>query len=167
MSHGQFALSHKKRVLCLTRNPCQWGVVNGGCVVVGWPLPSYSFTSPILWFTKLLKHPPKKLPTDGILADEKSMLARWRAWLFIPSYESIYVGFQRFPEGCLSSQWSSLEATLWVPSKSYTNALIQPVEFHFGSVIKRGLRLMTSTLGSTFQKDEVRVQTIPLASSPS
>ena len=123
--------------------------------------------SPILWFTKLLRHPPKKLPTDGILADEKSMFARWRAWLFIPSYESIYVGFQRFPEGCLSSQWSSLEATLWVPSKSYTNALIQPVEFHFGSVIKRGLRLMTSALGSTFQKEEVRVQTIPLASSPS
>ena len=30
-------------------------------------------------------------------------------WLFIPSYESICVGFWRFPKGSLSFQWSSLE----------------------------------------------------------
>ena len=52
--------------------------------------------SPILPSTKLLGKSKKKLPTDEILADGKSMNARWRGWLFIPSYEGICVGFWRF-----------------------------------------------------------------------
>ena len=39
-----------------------------------------------------------KLPTDKILADEKLMFIRWRGWLFIQLYESICVGFWRFPQ---------------------------------------------------------------------
>ena len=35
---------------------------------------------------------------DEILVDEKSIFARWRGWLFIPSYESICVGFWRLPK---------------------------------------------------------------------
>jgi hypothetical protein len=40
---------------------------------------------------------------------------------------------------------------------------IQPVEFHFISrlVIKRGLKLIISTIGSTIQKEEVGIQTPP------
>ena len=58
--------------------------------------------------------------------------------------------------------------TLWEPSKTHTNALIQLLEFYFFSqlVIKRGLELMASTLGSTFKNQEVRVRFPPLASSP-
>ena len=43
--------------------------------------------------------------------------------------------------------------------KSHTNALIQCVKFHFISklVIKRGLELMATTLGYTFQKEEVGI----------
>ena len=57
---------------------------------------------------------------------------------------------------------------LWVPSKSHTNALIQLVKFYFISkvVIKRGLKLMAGTLGSTFRKGEVGIQIPHLASSP-
>ena len=40
---------------------------------------------------------------------------------------------------------------------------IQPVEFHFISrlVIKRGLKLIISTIGSTIQKEEVGIQPPP------
>jgi len=49
----------------------------------------------------------KKLLTDKILVDENSTVMRWSGWLFIPSYESICVGFWRFLEGSLSFQWNS------------------------------------------------------------
>ena len=48
----------------------------------------------------------KKLLMDEISADEKSMFTRWRGWLFIWLYESICVGFWRYPEGSQSSQCS-------------------------------------------------------------
>ena len=56
-----------------------------------------------------------------------------------------------------------IKGSLWEPSKSYTNALIRPVKFHLISrlVIKKGLKSMASTFGSTFQKEEVGVHPPP------
>ena len=67
--------------------------------------------------------------------------------------------------------WSSKGAIgnvgnpFWNP---HTNALIQPVKFHFisGLVIKRGLELMASTLGSTFWKEGIGIWSPILAVSP-
>ena len=68
--------------------------------------PSY-----ILW--NCSGSPKKQLLTYENLADEKSMFARWRDWLFIPSHERICLGFWRFLEGSLSSQWSYLQITCY------------------------------------------------------
>ena len=45
------------------------------------------------------------------------------------------------------------------PSKSHTNAIVQPVIFSFilRLVIRRGLELMAGTLDSTIGKEEVGV----------
>ena len=88
--------------------PCHQGVVNGGCVVVGKPHPSHPFTMSHHMVYEIARAIRKKISMDKISADEKTMFARWRGWLFIPSYESICVGFWRFLEGSLSSQWSSI-----------------------------------------------------------
>jgi hypothetical protein len=54
----------------------------------------------------------------------------------------------------------------WEPSKSHTNAFIRLDKIYFilKLVIKRGLELMASALGSTFEKEEVEVRFLPLAS---
>ena len=149
---------------------CQWGALNGGCVVVGKPHPSHLFTTPrhiayeTTWITQ-------KNPFDGWnLNGWKNNVCKMKGLtLFIPLHESICVGFWRLPEGSLSSlisQWSSPQKLMGT-FKSHTNALIQPVQFHFISslVINRGLELMASTLGSTFWKEEVGVW-FPLMTSP-
>jgi len=50
--------------------------MNEGCVVMGKPHPSHLFTEPHIWSTKLTEQPKKKLATDEILTDEKSMFAK-------------------------------------------------------------------------------------------
>ena len=92
-------------------SPCHWGVtgvVNGGCGYVGRPHPSHPFTTPhpTVYETSRTTRKKKKLLMDEISADEKSMFTRWRGWLFIWLYESICVGFWRYPEGSQSSQCS-------------------------------------------------------------
>ena len=69
----------------------------------------------------------------------------------------------RAPSYGLRNCFGKLHWELREPSKSHTNALTQPVKSHFTPrlVIKKGLELMASTLGSTFQKDEVGVWTRP------
>ena len=92
-------------------------------VKVQWRPTSYHFTKALwmkgvwLWACCIQEpHPTvyetaraawKELSTYEIWVDEKTMFARWRGWLFIPSYESICVGFWRFLDGSLSSQWIS------------------------------------------------------------
>ena len=88
--------------------PCHWGAVNGGCVVVSEPHLSHPIRVFRLRVYETTRAAREKLPTDENLPDGKAMFARWRGWLFIPLYESICVGFWRFPEGSLSSWWSSI-----------------------------------------------------------
>jgi hypothetical protein len=86
--------------------PCYWGVVNGGCV--WWSRQGASKP------TKFSKVHPTVYDTARATRKKhfrwmefwrmKSMFARWRGWLFIPSYESICVGFRRLPKGSISSQ---------------------------------------------------------------
>ena len=79
------------------------------------------------------------------------MFARWRGWLFIPSYESIFVGFLKVPGGFskfpMEFPIGQLHWELRERSKPRTNAFIQPINFHFISrlVTKRDLELMAST----------------------
>ena len=72
--------------------PCHRGVVNGACGFMGRPHPSHSFIAPhpTGYETALSGTPKKLISTDELLADE-------RGSLFIPVYESICVGFGRFP----------------------------------------------------------------------
>jgi hypothetical protein len=54
----------------------------------------------------------------------------------------------------------AIQGTIWEPWKSHTRAIIQPIKFHFISRMA-----MASTI-SSFQKEEVGVQTPLLASPP-
>jgi hypothetical protein len=94
---------------------------------------------PNLWSMKMLGQPEKKLQMKEILADDKSMFERWRGWLFIPSYEGICVGFWRFPMEFPKLLNGELREPFGNLQKSHTNALLQPVKFHFISrlVIRR------------------------------
>ena len=97
------------KVSAIGASPCHGGVVKGRCVVMGKPHPSHPFTKPHPMVYEPARTTQKFLSMDEILANEKSMFASWRDSLWIPSYESICVGFWRFPKGSLSSQWSSPE----------------------------------------------------------
>ena len=73
--------------------------MNEGCVVVGRPHPSLSFTKPILQSTKPLGQPAKETSDDENWVDEKSMFAIWRGHLFILSSENICVRIFKVPKG--------------------------------------------------------------------
>ena len=75
--------------------PCHWETVHGGCVVVGKPHPSHSFTKPHPTVYKTTWAALEKIPNGWNLVDEKSMFTRWRGRLSIPSYESMCVGTLR------------------------------------------------------------------------
>jgi len=89
----------------------EWRVYGRGQII--FKLSVHRSPSCILW--NCSGSPKKQFPTYEILADEKSMFARWRDWLFISSYERICVGFWRFLEGFLSSQWRNHQITCYNP----------------------------------------------------
>ena len=86
-------------------DPCHRDDVNGRCVVVDRPHPNHPFTVPHPTVYETAQATQKKIPTVEILMDEKSMFARRRSSLFIPSYESICVGFWRFPKFPMEFFW--------------------------------------------------------------
>ena len=78
--------------------PCHWGTVNGGCGFVGRPHKSHPFKVPRPIVYEIVRAISQKMPTNEILANEKSVFSRWGSWLFIPLNENICVGFWRFPK---------------------------------------------------------------------
>jgi hypothetical protein len=119
--------------------------------------------SPILRCTKLLEQFETKFSTNEFWVDENICFQEEGGWQFIPPNESICVGFWRFLEnslhshrcfqGNLGGKVGNPMETFKIPHKSSHT----PIKLNFISrlVMKRGLELMASTLGSTFWKEEV------------
>ena len=82
------------------KSPCGCAMsLNGGCVVVGKPHLSYSFVASHPTVYEAARADWEKLSNGWNFSRRKTNVCIWRGWLFIPSYQSIYVRFWRCPEG--------------------------------------------------------------------
>ena len=103
--------------------PCHWGVVNGGCVVMGIPHPSHSFTEPHSTVYKHAQATRKKTFDGWNSGGRKINVCKMKGVDCSSHRMRAFVWDLKVPKGSLSSQWSSSEGRnqrkgVWTPTSS-------------------------------------------------